>query len=151
MSHGPVRPEDIRRIADFFEREVAFNRWLGLRVESIGEGRCVCRVPFRPELVGDPFRPALHGGVTSALADTAGGLAVYGAVGRIEARVSTVDLRVDYYAPARMEDLIAEAEVVRVGNRVGVSRVLVHHGDRDALIAEGKGVYNVHKPSARPA
>lgn len=133
-----------RDIADFFEENVAFMKWIGLKVDSIGGGKCRCRVPFRPELVGDPFRPALHGGVTSTLADTAGGLAVFSAVGSLEARVSTVDLRVDYYAPGDMKDLIADAEVVRVGNRVGVARVILHHGDPAHLVAEGKGVYNIH-------
>ncbi len=136
---------DLRRLADFFERDVAFNRLVGLRVTDISPGRCRCTVPFRDELVGDPFRPALHGGVASWLADTAGGLAVFAAIGTLDARVSTIDLRVDYYAPAELRDLHADAEVIRVGNRVGVSRILLHHGDLSVLVAEGKGVYNVHK------
>ena len=60
--------------------------------------------------------------------------------------MSTVDLRLDYYAPAELRDLYADATVMRIGNRVGVSRILLHHGDPAALVAEGKGVYNLHKP-----
>ena len=137
---------DDRRIADFFEREVPFNRLLGLQVLTIGEGKCACRIPFRADLVGDPLRPALHGGLTSTLADSAGGLAVYSAVGTLRARVSTIDLRVDYYAPGELRDLHAEAEVARIGSRVGVARIRLHHGDPAALVAEARGVYSVWRP-----
>lgn len=140
----------VHALIDFFENGIAFNKHLGMKVVELREGFCRLKIPFRPELVGDPFRPALHGGVISALADTAGGLAVFASVGTPIARVSTVDLRVDYYAPAGMEDLYADAQVMRLGNRVGVARIQVHHhadfaGDIAHLLAEGKGVYNVHK------
>lgn len=132
-------------LVEFFERRIPFNAWLGMKVESLLPGRCRLRVPFRPELVGDPFRPALHGGVLSTLADTAGGLAVFTRVGALSARVSTVDLRVDYYAPGALQDLYADGEVVRVGNRVGVARVVLHPGDPASPVAEGKGVYSVRR------
>jgi len=139
---------DDRRIADFFETEVPFNRLLGLRVITISAGTCTCLIPFRAELVGDPLRPALHGGLTSTLADAAGGLAVYSAVGTLQARVSTIDLRVDYYAPGELRDLHAEAEVARIGSRVGVARVRLHHGDPGVLVAEARGVYSVWRPES---
>ena len=132
----------------FFEEQIPFNRWLGMKVESLGARSCVLALPFREELVGDIFRPALHGGLLSTLADTAGGLAVFAAVGSVQARVSTVDLRVDYYEPAALAPIRAEAEVARLGNRVGVARVRLLQGDR--LVAEGKGVYNIQQPR-RPA
>ncbi len=125
----------------FFEEGIPFNRHLGLKVDRLGTDTVVLRAPFAPHLVGDPFRPAIHGGVISTLADTAGGLAVFAQVADLDARVSTVDLRIDYYAPGAMLDLIAEATVVRLGNRVGVVRILIHQGGPP--IAEGKGVYNV--------
>jgi acyl-coenzyme A thioesterase PaaI-like protein len=39
-----------------------FNILLGIRVVELREGYVKLCVPFRPELVGDPRRPALHGG-----------------------------------------------------------------------------------------
>lgn len=136
----------------FFEEGIPFNRYLGLKVVDISAGHCTLRVPYQPALVGDASRPAIHGGVISSLADTAGGLAVFSMAGSVEARVSTVDLRVDYYSPAPLEDLYAVAEVVRLGNRVGIARIAIHSGDPTRVLAEGKGVYNVHKPrGATPA
>jgi len=70
------------------------------------------------------------------------------------ARVSTIDLRVDYLRPAKLEPVIAEAKVVRVGNRVGVADVrLFQPSDESATIATGKGVYNIivkEAPGSRP-
>lgn len=135
----------------FFEEGIPFNRYLGLKVVDLSLGHCTLRVPYQPALVGDASRPAIHGGVISTLADTAGGLAVFSMAGALDARVSTVDLRVDYYSPAPLEDLYAVAEVVRLGNRVGIARIAIHAGDATRVLAEGKGVYNVHKPRTIPA
>jgi uncharacterized protein (TIGR00369 family) len=125
------------------EEHVPFNRYLGLRGESIGEGRAVLVLPVRPEFVGDPRRPALHGGVLSSLIDTAGGVAAWSALAPGET-VSTVDLRVDYLEPAGLgAPLRAEAELVRKGNRVCHVRVAVTQGE--SLVAEGRAVFNIHR------
>src|SRR5947209_12551376 len=118
----PLTPADIM---DIMEKEVPFNRYLGIRGESAEKGRSVLRLPVRPEFVGDPRRPALHGGVISSLIDTAGGLAAWTALGPDES-VSTVDLRVDYLEPAGLgAPLRAEAELIRKGNRVCHVRMAV--------------------------
>jgi uncharacterized protein (TIGR00369 family) len=127
------------------EDHVPFNRLLGMRGESVGAGACVLTLPVRAEFVGDPRRPALHGGVVSSLVDTAGGLAAWSALAPGES-VSTVDLRVDYLEPAGLGGpLRAQAELVRKGNRVCHVRVAVTQGG--VLVAEGRGVYNIHRRS----
>lgn len=133
-------PEDILHA---MEHLVPFNRLLGIRGESVEPGRAVLSLPVRPEFVGDTRRPALHGGVLSSLIDAAGGLAAWSALGTGEV-VSTVDLRVDYLEPAGLgEGLRAEAELVRKGNRVCHVRVSVTQ--RGTVVAEGRGVYNIHR------
>lgn len=122
-----------------------FHVFLGLKVERTREGYARLRLPFRPEFVGDPRRPALHGGILSTLVDACGGIAVW-ASGDPHDKVSTIDLRVDYLRPAPAEDLIAVAEVRLLGNRVGNAAVTVHTAaDPDTPLAEGRGVYNVRK------
>ena len=131
------------------EEQIPFNRYLGMRGESVTKGRCVLRLPVRPEFVGDPRRPALHGGVLSSLIDTAGGLAAWTDLAPGET-VSTVDLRVDYLEPAGLgAELRAEAELVRKGSRVCHVRVAVTQGP--ALVAEGRGVFAIHRPRAEKA
>lgn len=136
----------------FMEEEIPFNRFLGMRCEDVREGFVRITIPFRDELVGDPMRPALHGGVLSALADTAGGLAVWTGATDERSRVSTIDLRVDYLRPGRLATLSCEATVVRQGNRVGVADMRLYHPDApEQAVATGKGVYNVTLPrDARP-
>jgi len=117
-----VTPDEILRL---LEEHVPFNRLLGLKGEWVEVGRAVLTLPVRQDFVGDPRRPALHGGVLSTLIDTAGGLAAWSALAPGES-VSTVDLRVDYLEPAGLgAPLRAEAELVRKGNRVCHVRVAV--------------------------
>jgi len=71
---GSVDLEDLRRA---FDEDIAFNAFMGLRVQHLERGRMVAELPFREEFLGDPSRPALHGGVLSMLADTVGGGAVF--------------------------------------------------------------------------
>ena len=90
------------------------------------------------------MRPALHGGVLSMIADTVGGAAVF-TVTRPGDRVATIDLRIDYLRPGRLEDIIGEAKVVRVGTRVGVASItLTQPGDPEP-IALAMGVYTIRR------
>lgn len=126
------------------EEHIPFNKFLGLRVASVKKGVVRIEIPFRPELVGDPMRPALHGGVLSMLADTCGGMAVWSDLEGASTRVSTIDLRIDYLRPGKLETLAAEGHVVRVGKRVGVVDIRLFHPTAEKeTIATGKGVYNV--------
>lgn len=142
---------DHETLIGFFQEGIPFNRLLGMRVASLETGRCAIELPIRDELVGDPTRPALHGGVLSALADAAGGLAVFSALPRGDT-TSTVDLRIDYLRPAKVEGaLVAEAALMRLGNRVAAADCIVHQGDREHPVAVCRAVYNVvrHNPFRR--
>jgi uncharacterized protein (TIGR00369 family) len=133
----------LRQVVDEY---IPFNKFLGVRATSLSRGRVEIEIPFRDELVGDPMRPALHGGVLSALGDAAGGAAVWSGIDDDNARISTIDLRIDYLRPARLATLVAEATVVRVGNRVGVADVRIFNADEDTIadtVATVKAVYNV--------
>lgn len=133
----------IGQLLEAMEEYSPFNKLLGIRGESVSPGRAVMALAVRPEFVGDPRRPALHGGVISALIDTAGGAAAWSALPSGES-VSTVDLRVDYLEPGRLGGpLRATAELIRKGNRVCHVRVAVTQDG--VLVAEGHGVYNIHR------
>ena len=146
------KPSDITAYLDglrmFMEKGIPFNKFLGIEVLSLEEGFASLRLPFREHLVGDPFRPALHGGTLSTLADTAGGGAVFSAT-ELGSRVSTIDLRIDYLMPARLDDVIADAKVVRMGNRVGVTRIVLWQAPEEgsdeerSVIAESTAVYSI--------
>jgi uncharacterized protein (TIGR00369 family) len=137
-------PEALRQV---MEELIPFNKYVGVRVVDIDHGHVRIQVPFRPELIGDPLRQAVHGGVISMLADTAGGAAVWSSLEDPRARVSTIDMRIDYLRPGRQETLVCEANVVRQGRRVGVADMRCFHPSAPAdAIATGKGVYNIVVP-----
>ena len=136
---------DLESIRQFFDEAIPFNRHVGLKLITIERGKVTARLPFKPELVGDPMRPALHGGVISMMADTVGGGAVW-TLTKAGDKVATIDLRVDYLRPGRLADLHASAEVLRVGNRVGVSSIKVFHPDApEEPIAVAMGVYTIRR------
>jgi len=63
-------------LREVMEQHIAFNKHLGLKVESFDLEAPKLRFDMRPELVGNPRRQILHGGVISATLDVAGGLAI---------------------------------------------------------------------------
>ena len=142
----------IKLVGRFIEEGIPFNTFLGVQVEALRPGYAVLRIPFREVFIGDPFRPAMHGGVISMLCDTTGGAACFALLEKASDRVSTIDLRIDYLRPGPAEDVLCEARVVRMGNRVAqvLMSVFPSHlpapdqaAERANPIATAHGVYNV--------
>jgi uncharacterized protein (TIGR00369 family) len=138
------------KIRRMFEHSVAFNQVLGLKVHSVDPAGPQLRFDMRPELIGNPRRQILHGGVISAVLDVAAGFAIHLAVAGSKGEASeshfpsigTIDLRVDYLRPGRGNYFIATGRVVRLGNRVAVAHMdLVN--DSGELIATGGAAYMV--------
>ncbi len=143
-----MNKEHREQVRSFFRDAIPFNRFLGIEMTQIDAGLVQLTLDFRPEFIGNPLLPALHGGVISSLLDTAGGAAVWSQAEPRD-RVSTVDLRVDYLRPGRPEPVVGQGKVVRLGNRVGVAELRAWHpGREDKPIAAGMGVYNVARLSA---
>ena len=131
------------------EEHVAFNKVLGLKVESFDAVAPKLRFDMRPELVGNPVRKILHGGVISAALDVAGGFAIMlSLVSESEVtpasfpNMGTIDLRVDYLRPGRGKHFIATARIVRQGSRIAVTHMELHN-DEGELIATGGAAYVV--------
>ncbi|MBU1040601.1 MAG: PaaI family thioesterase [Proteobacteria bacterium] len=136
---------DFAKLKELIESGIPFNEVLGIRVVELGEGHVRLRVPYQRELLGDVRRPALHGGVISSLVDVCGGFAVWTCC-RLEDRIATIDLGVDYLRPAPDRDLYAEATVRLLGNRVGNAHVVIwSEGEPDKHVAVGRAVYNIRR------
>ncbi len=151
MSDPDLIDAQLAPLLQFIEEGIPFNKHLGLTVELLQPGRAVLRVPWAENLVGDIFRPSVHGGVTSMLIDTAGGCACFTKLHDVRDRASTVDLRVDYLRPMAGKDLYCQAELLRLGNHVAVCRMEVFGGPGPWLggpvdakvVATGQGAYNI--------
>lgn len=102
---------------------------IGTRVLFAESGCVHMAVQRRPDLL--QFNGYFHGGVISALADHAAGGAVTTALppGRIAV---TVDLHVNFLAPADGHTLVAKARAVRVGGSISVASVDVYAVRDDA-------------------
>jgi uncharacterized protein (TIGR00369 family) len=104
---------------------------------------------MRPELVGNPARQILHGGVISATLDVAGGFAIMLSLAAEMTGIptsfpnmGTIDLRVDYLRPGRGKYFVATARIVRKGKRIAVTHMELHN-DAGELIATGGAAYVV--------
>lgn len=87
---------------------------LGMRVEEATRDFCRMRLPFRPALLRNGG--IMHGGAIAALLDTAGVMAIKAGVEpEITEGIPTITMTVNYLAPARETDVLAEARIIRRG------------------------------------
>lgn len=114
-----------------------YARLLGLRAQWRDGSLCV-HLPFRANLIGNPFLPALHGGVVGATLEMAALMEIIHQRGG-DTVPKTIDFTIDYLRAARAVDLYATAEVQRAGRRVVNVRMLAFQGDDAAAVALGRG------------
>jgi len=134
---------------------VPYNRFLGVRFDRMGD-ELTARLPFRPGLVGNPFLPALHGGVTGAFLEitalmqlawnealacmeTGGAAAERIAAGDFPPLPKTIDITVDYLRSGRARESFARARVQKAGRRVAHLHVEAWQDERTRPIAMLRG------------
>jgi len=123
-------------IATLFE-QMPFARHVGIEMREATDGRAAGYIELEDEHASAPGNGVAHGGVAYTLADTVGGAAV---ISRARKPTPTIDMRIDYLAPADGDRLEASAELVRYGSSVAVVDVTVTDGE-ETRIAEARGVY----------
>ena len=134
---------DYKLLTQVFADAIPFNKFLGLRLDSIDEGKAIISVDMRPEFVGDPVKKILHGGVISTLIDVTGGLTAFTMLDwPRETSLNTIDMRVDYVRMGKGERFHCEGSVIRKGNRIIVTRTELKN-DQNTLIALGMATYHI--------
>jgi uncharacterized protein (TIGR00369 family) len=146
--------EILEAVRTIFEEKIPFNGVLGLKVTSLDHDGPTLELEMRDELVGNFYKGSLHGGVISSVLDVTGGLVAFLGVVRAMrgksmgetvqrfSKMGTIDLRVDYLRPGLGKRFLATGYILRMGNRVAVTRMELT-GDEDRLIAVGTGAYLV--------
>lgn len=141
-------------VKDIYEKRIPFDRFLGMKVETLTMEKAVVGFEMKPELVGNYVVGSLHGGVISAVLDALGGMtASTGVVKRMAGRpveeiaaaltrMGTIDLRIDYLRPGKGVYFKATGTIMRAGKKVAVTRMELHN-DKGVLIAVGTGTYLV--------
>jgi uncharacterized protein (TIGR00369 family) len=95
---------------------------LGAELLEVAPGMCVIGLGWRPELTQqDGF---FHAGAVTTIADSAGGYAAFSLM-PADARVLTVELKINLMAPARGERLVARGIVERAGRTLTVVQATV--------------------------
>lgn len=116
-----------------------FNEFLGTRLVSRGDGTSVLELELGPHHRNN--RGVAHGGVISALLDSALGSAVISAMEPQE-WCGTLQLTVTFIEGPRQGTLRATGRVVRRGRRVAFAEGTLTHGDGRTL-ATAQGVWYI--------
>ena len=132
----PRDPEFETRVRESFARQ-ALMRTIGAELARVEPGRVEIALPYRPDLTQQ--HGYLHAGITSAIADSAGGYAGY-SLFPAESSVLTVEFKINLLAPAAGERFVALGEVVKPGRTLTIFRLEVSaiKGERRTLIALGQ-------------
>ena len=135
-----MNEETKKRLIRLAEEEIPIHKYFGLKVDCIEKEFIRVKVPFREDLVGDIRTNRWHGGVMATIMDSVGGAIGIANFKSPEDKLATIDLRIDYLRFAEGKDLIFEGKLVRMGNRIMVTKMKAFQ--EEILVAEGKGVYN---------
>jgi uncharacterized protein (TIGR00369 family) len=132
----PLDPAWETKIRDSFARQ-PFMNYLAARMTHAEPGLVEIEVDFRPELTQQ--HGYFHAGVTSSIADTAGGYAGY-SLFPPGSSVLTVEYKINLIAPARGERLRAVAQVIKSGRMLTLCdlKVMAIDGVREVLCASGQ-------------
>ncbi|MCC7167942.1 MAG: PaaI family thioesterase [Rhodospirillales bacterium] len=116
---------------------VAFFR---LRVDKMGLGRCILRLPYDNHHV----RPGgtISGPAQMALADACMYGVVLSMIGRVELAVTT-NLNINFLRKPAETDLVAEGRIIKLGKRLAVCEVSVTSDADGELVAHVTGTYSI--------
>lgn len=119
-------------------------RALGFELTRL-EGSKVCgRVPYKPELIGDPETGVIAGGVITTFLDQLSGMATV-LVMNEPSMVATIDIRIDYMRAATPgRDVMAEAHCYKIGRNVAFVRAIAYEDSLDNPIAHATSTFMVN-------
>jgi uncharacterized protein (TIGR00369 family) len=140
-SHALTRfqPKDAAfesRVRESFARQTLM-RTIGAELARVEPGRVEIALPYRPDLTQQ--HGYLHAGITSAIADSAGGYAGH-SLFSAGSSVLTVEFKINLLAPAAGERFVALGEVMKPGRTLTICRLEVSaiQGELRTLIAIGQ-------------
>ena len=143
---------------------VPYISYLGVTFDRRGD-ELTAVLPFREELIGNPFLPAIHGGVTAAFLEItamitlnwtwlwsdleSGALDVEAMVGGDLPRLpKTIDFTVDYLRSGLPRDAYGRAFVTRSGRRYASVRAEAWQDNRDRPFAQATAHFLMPRQNA---
>lgn len=133
MAFEPQDPEYEPRVRASFARQT-FMTAIGARLSKVAPGEIEIELPWRADLCQQ--HGFVHGGVATAIADSACGYAALSLMAP-DAAVLTVEFKVNFLAPARGERLVARGRVAKAGRTLTVcsADVLAVERGREQAVA----------------
>ncbi|NPD17118.1 PaaI family thioesterase [Xinfangfangia sp. D13-10-4-6] len=145
---------DVTILRDLAAR-IPYLGFLGIRFETAG-AELTAVLPYKPDLIGNPLIPALHGGATAAFLEV---MAIAGLVwsgmrqgqypavppasqdntGALPPLPKTIDLTIDYLRPGQPRDAFARARINRSGRRYASVHVEAWQDDPQRLFVQATG------------
>ncbi len=122
-------------------KEMPFYNQLGIRLTKLGPGRAEILIKVTKRLTQGAG--VAHGGVAAALIDSAVGLALCTMLDSKEF-TTTVEMKVNFTAPAQPGVLKASGRIIHKGKRIAVGEAEVRDRKR-TLIAKGLVTYIILK------
>jgi uncharacterized protein (TIGR00369 family) len=131
----PPDPAWETKVRDSFDRQ-GYMRYLDARLMRVEPGLVEIAVAFRPELTQQ--HGFFHAGVSSSIADTAGGYAGF-SLFPARSSVLTVEFKINLVAAAKGERLRAIGAVIKPGRTLTICdlKVFAVSGEREVLCATG--------------
>ncbi len=121
-----------------------FMHHIGAELAEITPGHCALHLKVRPDLTQQ--NGFVHGGVVAAMADVAGGIAAF-SLFEAGADILTVEIKINYLAPAGGDEIIARGEMIKSGRTLTIVRSEIFAVDNAAetLCAAGMGTLMTRK------
>ena len=132
----PADPRFAARVRDSFARQGVMGL-IGARLGRIEPGMVEIELPFRPDLTQQ--HGFFHAGVTSTIADSAGGYAAF-TLFPADTSGLTVEYKINLVAPADGDRLLATGRVVKPGRTLTICtlEVMVEKNGVTKLCAIGQ-------------
>lgn len=99
---------------------------LGAKLDTVEPGRVDIVLPYRADLCQQ--NGFLHAGISTTIADSAGGYAAFTLFG-LDEDVLTSEFKMNFLAPAKGDRFVATGRVVKPGKRLSVCQVEMHAYD----------------------
>jgi uncharacterized protein (TIGR00369 family) len=113
---NPIDPDFESRVRASFARQ-GIMTLLGARMIKVEPGEVAIELPFRADL--SQQHGFFHAGVTSTIADSAGGYAGF-TLFPADASVLTVEFKINLLAPAKGDRLVATGRVIKPGRTLTI-------------------------------
>lgn len=136
-------PEHVARLADVITSSPYF-KLISMKVREIGVGYSLFEIDLHKKHL-QPFG-LVHGGVFASLIDTAASWAVFYGIEDQNAGLTSVDLKLNYLAPAMSGKLMAKGRLIKMGNTLSYAEAhvtdasgkILAHGTSTIMILQGK-------------